>query len=59
MLFKNLKSGNLVEAKDDATIGTMKASPNYEEVKPTIVAPAAEASKPAKKTGGKASKPTK
>lgn len=46
MLFKNLKSGNLVEATDKTTIELMELSPIYEVVKPVI-----PAAKPAKKKG--------
>ena len=52
MLFKNLKSGNLVEAADATTIELMEASPNYEAVAPTAPAASPEpAAKPAKKKG--------
>ena len=33
MLFRNLKSGNLVNATNEATIAIMKGSDNYEIVK--------------------------
>lgn len=54
MLFKNLRSGNLVEATDPDTVAMMDRSPNYEAV--TRTAPAAEAPKPApaKKRSSKA-----
>ena len=50
MLFKNLKSGNFVEAKDSSTIELMKESPIYEAVVAPAPAPATEAEKPAKKS---------
>ena len=49
MLFKNLKSGNIVAATDDTTIALMARSPIYEEMKVAVpVAPKA-AEKPVKK----------
>lgn len=51
MLFKNLKSGNFVEAKDSHTIELMKDSPIYEAVSASAQAPKAET--PAKKKGRK------
>lgn len=59
MLFRNLRSGNLVEANDPDTVSMMDRSPNYEAYKPSAApaAPAlAEAPKPApaKKKSGKA-----
>lgn len=56
MLFKNLKSGNLVEAKDSGTIELMTDSPYYEAVVAPASAPAPEAEKPAKKTARGAKK---
>lgn len=55
MLFKNLRSGNLVEATDPDTVAMMDRSPNYEAVTRTAPA-AAEAPKPApaKKRSSKA-----
>ena len=52
MLFKNLKSGNYVEAKDAGTVDLMKGSPTYEAV--VITTPAED--KPVKKPAGKAKK---
>ena len=47
MLFKNLKSGNLIDVKDVSVIEMMKRSPIYEAV--TVKAPApVSASEPAK-----------
>ena len=57
MLFKNLKTGNLVEAKNSDVIDMMKGSPNYEAVIPSApAAPTVEAvtPAPAKKRGGRA-----
>lgn len=34
MLFRNLTSGNLVNATNESTIALMKSSSNYEAVKP-------------------------
>lgn len=58
MLFKNLKTGNLVEAKNPDVIDMMKGSPNYEAITPSAtaapVAAAASTPAPAKKRGGRA-----
>lgn len=51
MLFKNLKSGNFVEAKDSGTVKLMSESPIYEAVKTT--ATASETETPVKKKGKK------
>lgn len=56
MLFKNLKSGNFVEAKDSNTIELMKESPCYEAVVTSAPAPAVEVEKPTKKTARGAKK---
>ena len=58
MLFKNLKSGNFVEAKDAATIEMMEKSPIYEEAKTAIPVPApvTETAKPVKKPATKTGK---
>ncbi len=56
MLFKNLKSGNFVEAKDSHTIELMKDSPIYEAVVAPAPAEAPETEKPAKKTARGAKK---
>lgn len=50
MLFKNLKSGNFIEAKDASTIEMMEASPIYEVVKTKAPAPAPEPEKPVRKS---------
>lgn len=50
MLFKNLKSGNLVEAKDSSTVELMKESPIYEAVFAPTPVLAPEAAKPVKKS---------
>ena len=34
MMFKNLKSGNLIEVSDEKTARMMQESPNYEAVIP-------------------------
>lgn len=51
MLFKNLKTSNFVEAKDNSAIAIMKKSPIYEAVSASAQAPKAET--PAKKKGRK------
>lgn len=51
MLFRNLKSGNFVEAKDSDTVKLMSESPIYEVVK--TAAPTPEAEMPVKKKGKK------
>lgn len=58
MLFKNLKSGNFVEAKDSSTIELMKDSPIYEAAVVPAPAPVveAEAEKPVKKSARGAKK---
>ena len=55
MLFKNLKTGNLVEPKDAATAEMMERSQNYEAVTAKAAASEPEAPKPTKKPakGGK------
>lgn len=40
MLFRNLKSGNLVEATSETSIALMQRSPNYEAVAPAPDTPA-------------------
>ena len=58
MLFRNLRSGNLVEATDPDTVSMMDRSPNYEKITRSAPAPASvdEAPKPvpAKKRTSKA-----
>ena len=56
MLFKNLKSGNLVEAKDSSTIELMTESPCYEAVVASAPVTAPKAEKPAKKIARSAKK---
>lgn len=56
MLFKNLKSGNFVEAKEPSTVELMKDSPIYEAVVAPEPAPAVEAGKPVKKSARGAKK---
>ncbi len=59
MLFKNLKSGNLIEAKESSVIEMMKGSPLYEAVEARSEVPAPEEPKPLKKTTAKGGKSTK
>lgn len=59
MLFRNLKSGNLVEAANEAVIELMMLSPSYETVETTSAVPTPKVGKPAKKPGGKTAKTTK
>lgn len=51
MLFKNLKTGNIVAATNETSIELMQRSPIYETVKLTTSAP--EIGKPVKKTAAK------
>lgn len=51
MLFRNLKTGNIVAATNETSIDLMQRSPIYEAVKPT--GPAPETGKPVKKTAAK------
>lgn len=53
MLFKNLKTGNLIEPKDAVTAEMMERSGNYESYKPQPGASKPEAPKPAKKPARK------
>ena len=48
MLFKNLKTGNLIEASNPESIAIMQGSPNYVTVVKT--APTLEVEKPVKKS---------
>ena len=59
MLFKNLKSGNFVEAPNDTSVELMKLSTSYEAVANASAARVTKAGKAAKKSGGKAVKATK
>lgn len=58
MLFRNLRSGNLVEATDPDTVSMMDRSPNYEKIIRSAPAPApideAPTSAPTKKRTSKA-----
>lgn len=54
MLFRNLKSGNIVAATDETSIELMQRSANYEAVE---IAPAVEPA-PAKAEGKRRKKPT-
>lgn len=53
MLFRNLKSGNIVAATDETSIELMRRSPCYQEFVPTPAAEAArnETPKRGRKTG--------
>lgn len=56
MLFKNIRSGNIIDVQSSDTIEIMRASPIYEEVKKAAPKPDT-VSKPArKKVAGKTTK---
>lgn len=50
MLFKNLKSGNIVSATDESAIELMRRSPIYESYIPEPVKPAVKSRKPKAET---------
>ena len=60
MLFRNLKTGNLVEAKHPGTVDIMRQSPLYEEYTPKpAAAKRAGATQPAAKSPAKRPAPKK
>jgi len=56
MLFRNLKTGNLIEAQEPSTISLLSRSDMYEAVKkaaPVLPEPAVSVKTPAKRRSGK------